>query len=245
MKLLVSDHPEEMRTLYETGMTAVFLPEFDAMMDTPQNNRHHCYNVGDHTIAALQNIRPDKVLRLTMLFHDVAKPVCKSQDEGGTYHFYGHPNIGSRMAGEILRRLKFDNDTIDRVTALIAWHDHRPQLKEAAVRRAMHRVGLRQYPDLFEVKLADTLAKNRYKRKEKLDYLEEYRRIYQEILDKNQCLTLRELAVDGKDLIQEGMEPGKEMGDVLEHLLDHVLEVPEDNTREKLLELLKTERKAE
>ena len=95
VKLLISDHPEEMRTLYETGMTAVFLPEFDAMMDTPQNNRHHCYNVGEHTIAALQNIRPDKVLRLTMLFHDVAKPVCKSQDENGIYHFYGHPNLGA------------------------------------------------------------------------------------------------------------------------------------------------------
>ena len=113
------------------------------------------------------------------------------------------------------------------------------------MRRTIHRVGLRQYPDLFEVKQADTLAKNRYKRKEKLDYLEEYRRIYQEILDRNQCLTLKDLAVDGKDLIQEGMEPGKELGTVLEHLLDHVLEVPEDNTREKLLELLKTERKAE
>ena len=245
VKLLISDHPEEMRTLYETGMTAVFLPEFDAMMDTPQNNRHHCYNVGEHTIAALQNIRPDKVLRLTMLFHDVAKPVCKSQDENGIYHFYGHPNLGARIAREILRRLRFDNDTTDRVTALITWHDHRPQLKEAAVRRTIHRVGLRQYPDLFEVKQADTLAKNRYKRKEKLDYLEEYRRIYQEILDRNQCLTLKDLAVDGKDLIQEGMEPGKELGTVLEHLLDHVLEVPEDNTREKLLELLKTERKAE
>ena len=245
VKLLISDHPEEMRTLYETGMTAVFLPEFDAMMDTPQNNRHHCYNVGEHTIAALQNIRPDKVLRLTMLFHDVAKPVCKSQDENGIYHFYGHPNLGARIAREILRRLRFDNDTTDRVTALITWHDHRPQLKEAAVRRTIHRVGLRQYPDLFEVKQADTLAKNRYKRKEKLDYLEEYRRIYQEILGRNQCLTLKDLAVDGKDLIQEGMEPGKELGTVLEHLLDHVLEVPEDNTREKLLELLKTERKAE
>lgn len=80
VKLLVSGHPEELRTLYETGMTKVFLPEFDRMMATPQNNLHHCYNVGDHTIAALGYVRPDKVLRLTMLLHDVAKPVCKSVD---------------------------------------------------------------------------------------------------------------------------------------------------------------------
>ena len=120
VKLLVSGHPEELRTVYQTGMSKVFLPEFDRMMETPQNNQHHCYNVGEHTIAALQNIRSDKVLRLTMLLHDVAKPICKVQDNKGIYHFYGHPEKGAKMARDILQRLKFDNDTITKVTALVA-----------------------------------------------------------------------------------------------------------------------------
>ncbi len=245
VKLLVSGHPEELRTVYQTGMSKVFLPEFDRMMETPQNNQHHCYNVGEHTIAALQNIRSDKVLRLTMLLHDVAKPICKVQDNKGIYHFYGHPEKGAKMARDILQRLKFDNDTITKVTALVAWHDHRPVLDEASVRRAIHRVGAAQYPALFEVKYADTMAKNQYKRKEKLDYLAGYQQIYQEILKKNQCLSLKGLAVNGNDLIGLGMEPGKGLGDTLGRLLDHVLEFPEDNTREKLLNLLKTERKPE
>lgn len=245
VRLLVSSHPEEIRTAYETGMTKVFLPEFDQMMATPQNNQHHCYNVGDHTIAALQHIRNDKVLRLTMLLHDVAKPVCKVKDGKGVYHFYGHPEKGARMAREILQRLKFDNDTINKVAALVAWHDHRPILDEASVRRAIHRVGVAQYPSLFEVKYADTMAKNHYKRKEKLEYLARYQHIYQEVIEKNQCLSLKGLAVNGRDLIALGMEPGKELGNVLERLLGHVLEFPEDNTKEKLLQLVKIERKPE
>ena len=237
VKLLVSGHPEELRTLYETGMTKVFLPEFDRMMATPQNNLHHCYNVGDHTIAALGYVRPDKVLRLTMLLHDVAKPVCKSVDGEGIYHFYGHPERGAQMAREILQRLKFDNNTIGKVTALIRWHDHRPKLEEASVRRAVHQAGPEQYPALFEVKYADTMAKNQYKREEKLAYLAGYKKNYQEILEQKQCLGLKDLAVNGKDLIQLGMEQGKGLGDTLDRLLSHVLEFPEDNTREVLLRL--------
>lgn len=245
VKLLASDHPEEMRTLYETGMTHVFFPEFDQMMTTPQNNPYHCYSVGEHTIAALQNIRNDKVLRLTMLLHDVAKPVCRTKDEQGMHHFYGHAKKGAQMAKEILQRLKFDNDTIGKVTALITWHDHRPVLNETSIRRAIHRVGQEQYPALFTVERADTMAKSLYKREEALEYLVEYERIYQEIIEKGQCLTLKELAVNGKDLIRLGMKPGKELGETLEQLLSHVLDAPEDNTREALLKLLKIGRKSE
>lgn len=243
VKLLVSDHPEEMRTVYETGMSRIFFPEFDAMMATPQNNRHHCYNVGEHTIAALENIRKDKVLRLTMLLHDVAKPLCKTVDEEGIFHFYGHPEKGSKMAKEILQRWKFDNDTITKVTALVKWHDDRPLLEQSAVRQAIYRIGEEQYPALFEVKRADTLAKNVYKREEKLSYLAAYQQIYQEILDQKQCLNLRDLAINGRDLIQLGMKPGKEVGAVLEKALSHVLEYPEDNTKEFLLDFVKNSKK--
>lgn len=103
VKLLVSDNPQEVRTLYETGLTTVFLPEFDAMMATEQNNPHHKYTVGEHTIVSLTHVRGEKVLRLAMLFHDVAKPVCITRDEEGIHHFHGHPGVGSEMTRKILR----------------------------------------------------------------------------------------------------------------------------------------------
>lgn len=238
VKLLVSDHPENVQVLYETGLTGVFLPEFDAMMQTPQNNRHHCYNVGEHTLAALMHVRKDKVLRLTMLLHDIGKPVCKTMDEEGIYHFYGHPEEGAQMAKNILRRLKFDNDTIRRVTALVTYHDDRPLLEEKEVRLAIYRIGLEQYPDLFEVKRADALAKNLYKREEKLQYIDTYEKIYQGIMDKHQCLAIKDLAVTGNDLIRLGIRQGKEMGEMLNHLLMHVLEYPEDNNFGTLTEII-------
>ena len=238
VKLLVSGHPEELKVAYETGLTRVFFPEFDVMMDTPQQNPHHSYNVGEHTIVSLQEIPADKVLRLTMLLHDVAKPVCRTTDEKGIDHFYGHQDKGSEMARAILRRLKFDNDTTDRVCRLVRWHDDNPEISERNMRRAISRIGVEQYPALFVVKRADTMAQSAYGRDEKLAYIAEYERMYQEILDKQQCLTIKDLAVDGKDLIQAGMKPGKELGEVLKKFLEIVLEEPEKNTKEALLQEL-------
>lgn len=236
LKLLTSGHPEKLRAAYETGLTAVFLPEFDAMMQTPQNNAHHCYTVGEHTLNALTYIDADKVKRLAVLFHDIAKPLCRTTDERGTDHFFGHPEEGSLLARAVLRRLKFDNETTDRVCRLVLCHDDNPPLSEKAVRRAVCRNGLEQYPAVFAVKRADILAQSMYKRAEKEAYLAEYESIYQKIMEKKQCLSVRELAVTGTDLIKEGMQPGKIIGETLKELLEYVLEHPEDNRKEKLLE---------
>ena len=239
VKLLVSEHPKIFRVLYETGLSRQFLPEFDQMMKTPQNNPHHCYNVGEHTLESLEHIQPDKVLRLTMLLHDISKPRCKTVDEKGVYHFYGHQHMGAKKAEEILRRLKFDNDTVRRVTALIKWHDDMPRLEAKDVRKAIHRVGLEQYPALFAVKRADNLAKNTYRRQETMAKIDRYQEIYEQIIAEGQCLSLKELAVTGKDLIAEGMRPGKEIGIVLNGMLAHVLEHPEDNRKEILMKRVK------
>ena len=109
VKLLVSPHPDYLRVAYETGITREFLPEFDACMETEQNTPHHCYTVGEHILHSLLLVRPDKVLRLTMLLHDIAKPVMRKTDENGRDHFKMHAPEGEKMAKSILRRLKFDN----------------------------------------------------------------------------------------------------------------------------------------
>lgn len=243
VKLLVSDHPEEMRTLWQTGITAVVLPEFDAMMATEQHNIHHCYTVGEHTIHALMQVHRDKVLRLVMLFHDVAKPLCLTTDENGQDHFHGHPKKGSQMTHQILRRLKFDNETIRRVCSLVEWHDDNPPLTKRAVRRAVVRAGQMSYPDLFEVKRADILAQSDYRREEKLAYVTQYEACYREIISDGDCLDLKHLAVTGKDLIEDGVAPGPQLGQILGQLLELVIAEPEKNTKDILLEESRSIRK--
>jgi len=106
VKLLTSVHPEEMHTVYATGIADVVLPEFSVMMRTPQNNPHHCYTVGEHTIEVLKGVEADKVLRLAALFHDVAKPDCRSTDEDGIDHFYGHPQVGAKKTKTNFTQIK-------------------------------------------------------------------------------------------------------------------------------------------
>ena len=244
VKLLVSDHPEKMETLYQCGLTDVFLPEFSALMKTPQNSRHHGENVGEHTIESLRHVRVDKVLRLAMLFHDIAKPLCRTTDENGEDHFHGHPQIGAEMTKKILRRLKFDNDTTRRVVNLVRLHDERvfrleengsDQKQLRTVRRAISRNGEDVYPDLFAVMRADILAQSAYMRSEKLARVDGYERLWREVLLKKQCLSVKDLAVDGSDLIAQGIPSGPEIGQILHAMLEDVLDEPERNNREYLL----------
>ena len=235
LKTLTSAHPQTIRLFYETGLSHYFLPELDQMMETGQNNPHHCYSVGEHTLHSLSEVPQDKVLRLAMLLHDVAKPVCKTTDEEGIDHFHGHPLQGAELARKILRRLKMDNETISKVTQLIRWHDYNPPLSERNVRRAVCKVGLAQYPDIFAVKRADIRAQSDYKKEEKLRYVDDYEQVYEQILEKNQCLSMKDLAVDGSDLLAAGIPQGKAIGEKLHGLFELVLEEPSRNTREYLL----------
>ena len=236
VKLLVSRHPEELKTAYELSLTGVFFPEFDVMMKTNQNNKHHCYTVGEHTMVSLCNIRPDKVLRLAILFHDVAKPCCITTDEKGQDHFKGHPDVGAKKTREILKRLKFDNDTIGKVCVLVENHDDRPILTERNVRRAVNRVGTELFPLLLEVKEADTLGQSEYRREEKLNYIKEYKKLFEKVMREEQCVKKSDMKIKGKDLIALGMKPGKELGAVLDRLFEIVLDEPEKNTKENLIE---------
>lgn len=239
VKLLVSDHPEKLRTCWETGMTAVFFPEFDRMMETGQNNPHHCYSVGEHTIRSLMEVRADRVLRLAMLLHDSGKPVTKTTDEAGIDHFHGHVQESARIAKRLLRRLKFDNDTTDRVVRLVSAHDVWILPDAKHMRRAMNRLGEDLFPELFEVKEADMKAQSLYERKEKENLLLQLRQIYEEVKAAGACVTLKDLAVNGSDLIAAGMRPGKELGVVLKALLEEVLEDPSCNERDRLLKRAK------
>ncbi len=239
VKMLVSPSPGLLKRAYELGITKVILPEFDEMMQTAQETLHHKYSVGEHTLKAMEGIRADKVLRLAMLLHDVAKPRMKTIDENGVAHFKMHDIEGADMAKAILRRLKFDNDTLGKVVKLVQYHDYRIPAEPKRVRRAMNKIGEDLFPYYLEVRKADTMAQSEYLREEKLQNIREMESCYQDILKKKECVSLKDLAVSGSDLIADGMQPGKEIGMVLNRLLEMVIENPELNTKETLLNLRK------
>ena len=235
-KLLVSPHPEMIRMAWECGITAVVLPEFDRCMETAQNNPHHCYSVGEHTIHSLMEARRDRILRLTMLLHDFGKPACKTTDDKGIDHFYGHPEKSAALANQILRRLKYDNDTRKAVVRLVRSHDRKVRLTKPGVRKAVMEIGEDLFPLFLEVKDADLYAQSLYQRQEKVEEMAEIRRLYAQILEAGDCLSLRDLAVSGDDLIAAGMQPGKELGRVLQDMLRDVVDVPAHNDRDYLLQ---------
>ena len=239
VKLLTSPHPDYLRICYDTGITRVILPEFDRCMETKQENPHHCYTVGEHILHSLNGVKADKALRLAMLFHDIGKPETKFTDEKGIDHFHGHAQAGEEISRRVMRRLRFDNATREKTARLVLYHDYAVEASARSVRRAVNKIGEDIFPCLFDVKKADIGAQSGYCREEKLEALEEIRKIYEKILENRQCMSLRTLAVTGRDLIDAGMEPGKEIGRMLEGLLQIVLENPEENTREKLLEYVR------
>lgn len=235
VKLLLSPNPDYMRKAYDLGITAVVLPEIDAAFETPQNNPHHRYTVGEHLMHCLLHVRADRSLRIAALLHDIGKPASKTTDEEGIDHFHGHVELGEEMAADILKRLKFDNDTIARVRIYIRHHDDQINPAAKSVRRSMGKIGEAFFEGVLELKRADCLAQSMYLRDEKLGALDRVEALYQEILAKRQCVSLKTLAVSGDDLIALGVPQGRTIGAILSRLLAEVIEEPSRNTRDYLL----------
>ena len=244
VKLAVSPHPEELYMAYKSGITRVVLPEFDEAMETPQNNPHHCDTVGRHMVESMREVEPEKTLRLAMLFHDIGKPAVRSTGEDGVDHFFGHADVSAHMAHNILRRLKFDNETISTVEKLITYHDYRPEPGERAVRRFLNKVGKDLFPLVMKVQRADVAAQSDDQRAEKEERIREVEALAEKIFAEKQCFCLKDMAVTGRDLIADGMAPGKNLGEVLNELLGEVLRDPAHNTKEYLLEYSRTLRRS-
>lgn len=249
-KLLSSDHPERLLVGAELGITNIVLPEFDRMLATKQNHPHHKYDVGHHTIEAICRVHDiakweqlDKkelsMLSWTALLHDVGKPDCLTVGEDGITHFYGHPKTSQEMAHHILRRLRFDNHTIHMVCHLIGYHDVRFSVKKNKMRKKINQIGVDAMPYLFCMMEADILSQSEYQREEKLEALQQTKQMYEEILDAKECVSLQMLEVKGGDLLAEGFQKGKCIGEILQYLLEAVLETPENNEKASLLSLAK------
>lgn len=236
-KLITSNHPEELIVAYELGLTSIFLPEFDEMMKTTQNNPYHLYSVGEHTIKVMQNVPANMVMRYAALFHDIGKPAVKTTGEDGFEHFYGHQNVSEKMAVAIMRRLKLDNNTIDKVKRLVLYHDYNisgvPE-NIRAFRRFLAKLGIEYFSDFIMIRNADMAGQSEYNLEIRKQSVEDMKKMYERVVSENQCLKIADLAINGKHLMELGMKPGRDMGVVLKKLLDMVLDEPEINTKQQL-----------
>lgn len=244
-KLITSNHPDKLITAYEAGITKVVLPEFDKMMECPQNTPYHMYNVGEHTIKVMENVPATKEMRWAALLHDVGKPFSITYDkkEPERMHFYGHARIGAEMVPAILRRLKLDNKTIKFVTRLVECHDDRPAsngMEPINIRKSVHKIGKDIYEQYLQLAYADFQGKSVYGREKGFDGYLYTKEQYQYILESNICTSKAELDISGKDLIAAGCDTGSIIGDILKELLTRVLEEPELNHKDILLDIAKT-----
>lgn len=213
-----------------------FWPELGPLAALEQHNPWHCWGGWEHTIHAVEAAPADVTLRLTMLLHDIGKPACKSTDEQGIDHFYDHPAVSAQLANQMLRALKFDNKTRERVVLLVEHHDVQIPCRGRSIRKWLGRLGPEAFFQLLEVKRADNMGQAPEKVQDRLAELEEIKAKAEQILAEKQCLTLKDLAVDGRDVIAAGVEPGPEVGRVLHGLLERVLGGELPNEREALLE---------
>ncbi len=234
-KLLVSDHPDRFRLLYETGITAAHFPLFDQMMALPQNSPFHCLSVGEHTLAVLCAAEPDSILRLTALLHDTGKVAAHTVDETGRDHFKGHNLISTEIAERFLKELRYDNRTVDLVTKLCRIHDDRFPPTPAGVRKAIHRYGEELFSYYLRFIRVDNLAKSEFAKAEFGPRYEALLTAEEEVRKADDCLSLKDLAVTGSDLKAAGLKPGPAMGRTLNAMLEEVLERPEHNTKDYLM----------
>ena len=223
------------------GCTAVIgaaLPELRPMFGCTQDNPHHCYDVWGHTVRAVGQVPPEPCLRWAMLLHDSGKPACKTVDEQGVGHFRGHPKASRALAERLLPRLRFSNEDSERILLLVEQHDRPLGDSDKLVRRRLAQIGEARFRDLLMIKKGDAVGQNT--QPWDVGTLQGTEHLLNEVLRQDSCLSLRRLAVNGRDMQTLGLT-GEKIGEMLRFLLDAVLDDPARNDRETLLRLARTE----
>ncbi len=210
-----------------SDVIAVFIPEIKICIGFEQKNRHHCYDVYTHILKSVEKSNPEPVTRLSLFFHDIAKPVVAHFDEKGEQHYYGHPKKSAEITEEILTRLRFDNDTKNKVVTLVKFHDSPIMINDnilpdkKRLKRIMSQIGKELIFDLIHIKYCDNSAQNpEYFRGEEF-YKTTYDMI-NEIIEEKECFSVKELKINGNDLITMGFK-GKTIGKILDTVLDLVI----------------------
>lgn len=236
-KILLAVHPARgLEDLYTLGMYPYIIPMMCHTVGFAQRGGHHFLDVFEHSLLAVGVIAPELVLRLTMLLHDIGKPFVWDSSESLSYdRFDDHAAVSAKLAGKILRDLKYDNATRKDVVELIAHHNDILLPDPVNVRRALARLGEVQTRRLVQVKVADLIAHDLAGEREKiLALFAEISDVIDEVVARGDCTSVKALAIGGQDMMALGLS-GRAIGQMLNAALELVLEKPEMNTRETLL----------
>ena len=236
-KILLAAHPARgLEDLYTLGMYPYIIPMMCHTVGFAQRGGHHFLDVFEHSLLAVGVITPELVLRLTMLLHDIGKPFVWDSSESLSYdRFDDHAAVSAKLAGKILRDLKYDNATRKDVVELIAHHNDILLPDPVNVRRALARLGEVQTRRLVQVKVADLIAHDLAGERETiLALFAEISDVIDEVVARGDCTSVKALAIGGQDMMALGLS-GRAIGQMLNAALELVLEKPKMNTRETLL----------
>lgn len=235
-KLLCGQNVAEILLAYPE-VIGVILPEILPCVGLDQRNPHHCYDVWGHTAYSVSAIAPEPVLRWAMLLHDLGKGSTFSLDEQGVGHFYGHGKVSVALAKEVTERLRFSRVMQHRVLELVDWHDRDVPRTEKSIRRCLYHLGEQGVRQLIAVKRADNAAQHPDYQGRSVE-MDKAEQILQEILAVDACFSLKQLAINGNDLLTLGLQ-GKAVGDTLQFLLEQVMDGKLPNEKDALLQEIK------
>lgn len=233
--ILLGDYVKDVMLDYY-DIFEVILPEITPCVCFDQHNSHHIYDVYTHIIVAVSSAVKDKVVRLALLFHDLGKPESFSLDENKNGHFYRHAEKSEIIARNILNRLKYDNESKRQILTLIRYHDAILQDDVKQVKRWLNRLGEDMFRKLIEVQIGDNFAQHP-KHRDRQVTLNNIKKLIDQIIAENNCFNLRQLAVNGYDMIELGYEKFQ-IKSALQYLLNAVINNEVENERDKLINYL-------
>lgn len=239
-KLLLGNTASKVLLQY-AAVIGHIIPEAKPMFGQKQNNPYHVYDVWEHTVQSIGAAAPNIYVRLALFFHDIAKPHCYTQDENGVGHFYKHASLSAEIAENAMKRLRFSNNTIAIVRKLVAFHDAEFQTNEKNAKKWLNKLGKEELFLLLQVKRADILAQAKWCQQERLEALATFTCLVEETLHTEQCFSLKNLAINGNDIVELGVPSGPRVGEILNTLLTMAIEGEIDNDREKMLAYIQKE----
>lgn len=237
LKLLCGDNIVDILLNYR-DVIAVIIPELEPTFDFDQKTKYHIFDVYKHIVYAVGFSEPDPTVRLSLLLHDIAKPQCFSIEADGLGHAYGHGDVGSKIAGKIVKRLKLSRQMLEDVMFLIKFHDYPIEPTEKNVKRCLNKFSLPVLQKLLKIKTADILAHDP-KYVHGVKEIEKTNEILDSIIEDGKCFKIKDLDVNGNDLKQLGIPEGRPIGNMLQKLLYCVIDDKVDNNKNDLLNLSK------
>lgn len=234
-KLLTGPYAGRILREYSVVLLQV-LPELKSMFAFMQYNPYHDKDVWNHTVAVVEASPADPILRWAALLHDIGKPRCFTRDETGRGHFYGHPEQSAVIADAILRRLRFDNASRERIVTLVKAHDRPIEATRKSLKRCMNRYGVEITEQLLQLHTADTLGQSAFAQKN-LPVYRQAKEILDQLVAEKACVSVQQLEIDGNDAVAVGFK-GREVGCALEGALQQVMEERIPNERQPLLDYL-------